>query len=139
MTVSFEGGCLCGKIRYKSSAMPVATGHCCCSDCRRIGGTGHATHSVIPNEAFSCSGELAEYEHIADSGNHIIRRFCPICASAIFHTRDGLEGMTVIRTSSMDDPELAKPDRVIYTDSAISWDYIDPELPSFGKMTPRKS
>lgn len=38
----------------------------------------------------------------------------------------------------MDDPELAKPDRVIYTDSAVSWDHIDPELPSSAKMTPKR-
>ena len=137
MDVKFTGGCLCGRVRYESTAMPLATVHCYCTDCRKIGGTGHATHSVIPFDAFTISGEVSEYERVADSGNHIVRRFCPICASALFHTRDGLEGKIVIRTSSFDDPELARPDRVIYTDSAVSWDQIDPELPSFGKMTPR--
>jgi len=43
--------------------------------------------------------------------------------------------MVVIRTSSLDDPELAPPDRAIYVESAISWDYVDPNLPATPKMT----
>jgi len=115
--------------------MPLVTVHCCCADCRKLGGTGHATHSVIPEEAFDYTGDVSEYDKVADSGNRINRRFCPHCGSAIFHTRDGMEGLIVLRTSSMDTPELATPERVIYTSSAVSWDYIDPKLPAFEKMS----
>lgn len=131
----FNGGCLCGKVRYRSESDPLATVHCYCSDCRRIGGTGHATHTVVPEDAFHLTGRLSEYERTADSGNQINRRFCTHCGSAIFHTREGLEGKVVIRTSSLDDPEIARPDRSIYVGSAISWDHIDSDLPSFKKMT----
>jgi len=134
----FKGGCLCGKIRYRSSSDPLATVHCYCTDCRRIGGTGHATHTVVPEVAFHLSGKVSEYQRSADSGNQINRRFCPQCGSAIFHTREGLEGKVVIRTSSLDDPEITKPDRVLYVSSAISWDHIDPDLPSFKKMAGEK-
>ncbi len=134
----FEGGCLCGAVRYRSDAAPVATVQCYCTDCRRIGGTGHATHTVIPESAFHLSGEVTSYEKKADSGNLINRRFCPVCGSAIYHTRDGMEGMVVVRTSSLDDPELAPPDRAIYMDSALSWDPVDPDLPSSPKMTVKR-
>jgi len=136
--IGFEGGCLCGKVRYRSEAGPLATVHCYCTDCRRIGGTGHATHTVVPEDAFHLVGKVSEYQRTADSGNQINRRFCPQCGSAIFHTRDGMEGKVVIRTSSLDDPEIAKPDRAIYVSSAISWDHVDPDLPSFEKMTGQK-
>ncbi|WP_082035042.1 MULTISPECIES: GFA family protein [Phaeobacter] len=132
------GGCLCGKVRYSSASNPLATVQCYCSDCRRIGGTGHATHTVIPFDAFLLEGAVAEYTKLADSGNRITRRFCPVCGSAIYHTRDGLEGLVVLRTSSLDDPELAPPDRAIYVDSALSWDYVDPDLPASPKMTPNR-
>ena len=133
--IGFEGGCLCGQVRYRSEANPMTTVHCYCTDCRRIGGTGHATHTVVPKSAFHLKGTVSEYRRSADSGNLINRRFCPTCGSAIFHTRDGLEDKVVIRTSSLDMPEISKPERVIYTDSAISWDHIDPSLPSSNKMT----
>lgn len=131
----FTGGCLCGEVRYRSSSSPLTTVHCYCTDCRRIGGTGHATHTVIPEDAFHLVGKVSEYQCVADSGNQINRRFCSQCGSAIFHTRDGLEGKVVVRTSSLDDPEIAKPDRVIYVSSAISWDHVDPDLPASDKMT----
>lgn len=133
--IVFEGGCLCERVRYHSTAAPVVTSHCCCTDCRKIGGTGHATHSAIPQDAFHLAGKVSEYERVADSGNRINRRFCPHCGSAVYHTRDGLEGMVVIRTSSMDNPEIAKPGRVLYAGSAISWDFVDPDLPVFAKMS----
>ena len=133
--IGFDGGCLCGSVRYHSSSAPLTTVQCYCSDCRRIGGTGHATHTVIPEPDFQLTGEVAEYVKKADSGNLINRRFCPICGSAIFHTREGLEGMVVVRTSSLDDPELAPPDRAIYVDSALSWDPVNPNLPASAKMT----
>lgn len=135
----FEGGCLCGSVRYASHSGPLTTVHCYCTDCRRIGGTGHATHTVVPKNAFRLIGEVSEYLRFSDSGNQINRRFCPKCGSAIFHTREGLGGKIVIRTSSLDDPEVAKPDRAIYVSSAISWDHIDPALPSAEKMTSNHS
>lgn len=135
MAVIFEGGCLCEAVRYSSVAEPLTTVHCCCRDCRKIGGTGHATHTVVPDTAFNLTGNVTRYSRTADSGNQIDRYFCPKCGSAIYHTRDGLEGLVVIRTSSMDDPEKAEPERVIYTSSAVSWDYIDPALPAFENMS----
>lgn len=136
--MGFKGGCLCEKVRYVSRSLPQVTVHCYCQDCRKIGGTGHATHSVIPAEDFECVGRVTEYKRIADSGNVINRRFCPYCGSAVFHTREGMEGKVIIRTSSMDDPEMAQPVRSIYVSSAVSWDHIDPDLPVFGKMSPQK-
>jgi len=131
----FEGGCLCEAVRYSSSAELMTTVHCCCTDCRKIGGTGHATHSVVPEEAFKITGAVTEYNRTADSGRQITRYFCSQCGSAIYHTRDGMEGFVVIRTSSMDDPEIAVPQRVIYTGSRVSWDLIDPDLPAFEAMS----
>ena len=134
----FEGGCLCGAVRYRSQSAPLTTVQCYCTDCRRIGGTGHATHSVVPQADFHCTGNVTAYEKTADSGNRIKRRFCPVCGSAIFHTRDGLEGMVVIRTSSLDNPEIAPPDRAIYTASAVSWDPVNETLPASPGMTVKR-
>lgn len=131
----FEGGCLCGEARYVCRSAPIITVHCCCTDCRKIGGTGHATHTVVPENSFECTGSLTENEKVADSGNQIKRRFCPKCGSAVFHTREGLEGMVVIRASSLDDPEIVVPEKVLYLSSAVSWDKLDPSLPTFDQMS----
>lgn len=135
MTVKFEGGCLCGSVRFISTAMPTLTVHCCCKDCQKLSGTTHSTHSVVTADAFIIKGQTSSYEKIADSGNLIVRRFCPNCASPIYHTREGLAGKIILRTSSMDEPEHVKPDKIIYHRSAISWGYFDPTLPRFDTMS----
>ena len=138
MTQRLTGGCLCEAVRYVCDAPPKLTVHCYCRDCRKIGGTGHATHTVFDENAFSLTGPVNEYVRTADSGRSINRRFCPVCGSAIFHTRDGMEGLVVVRTSSLDDPECVTPERAIYVSRAPSWDPVDGNLACFEEMIPSK-
>ncbi len=137
MSRKLTGGCLCEAVRYVCEAPPTITVKCYCGDCRRIGGTGHATHSVFAQDAFSLTGTVTEYEKTADSGRTINRRFCPVCGSALYHTRGGMEGLVVVRASSLDDPESVTPERAIYVSRALSWDPADPELVCFEEMTPQ--
>lgn len=134
MTNDFTGGCLCGKVHYRSASAPQLTGHCHCIDCRKTSGTGHATHVVVPEADFSAKGEVKFYDHPADSGNIVSRGFCPNCGSAIYSTNSAMPGMIFIRASSLDDPEIARPAFAVYASRAASWDFVDPALPSFTVM-----
>lgn len=134
MLHGFSGGCLCGAVRYQSSVGPQMVGHCHCVDCRKSSGTGHCTHVVIPEDAFTVSGEVKFYDNPADSGNIVSRGFCPICGSAVYSTNSAMPGMVFTRASSLDDPEIARPQMVVYASRAPSWDYVDPELPAFSTM-----
>lgn len=58
----FTGSCLCGAIRFKSTVDPQVVGHCHCVDCRKSSGTGHCTHLVVPEAAFSVTGPVTFYE-----------------------------------------------------------------------------
>ncbi len=136
MTTSFTGGCLCGAVRYEASAAPVATGHCQCIDCRKSSGSGHCSHMGLPEEAVSVTGETTVYERPADSGNVVGWAFCPICGAAVFSVNSGMKGLIFLRASSLDDPEVFKPQMVVYTKRAASWDHIDPALPAFETMPP---
>lgn len=134
MSQGFSGGCLCGAVRYQSSVGPQVVAHCHCVDCRKSSGTGHCTHVVIPADAFTVSGEVKFYDHPADSGNIVSRGFCPTCGSAVYSTNSAMPDMVFTRASSLDDPEIARPQMVVYASRAPSWDYVDPELPAFPTM-----
>lgn len=131
MSVSFTGGCLCGAVRYESTAEPIAAGHCHCTDCRKTSGTGHCSHLFLAEDAFTITGEVKFYDKASDSGNTVSRGFCPTCGAAVYSRNSGMPGMVFPRASSLDDLEVFKPQMVVYAKRAASWDEIDPALPHF--------
>ncbi len=129
--MSFSGGCLCGAVRYDASTDPAFAGHCHCEDCRRASGTGHGSHLGVPEPALAVTGEVKCFDKAADSGNEVSRGFCPTYGSAVFSRNSG---MLFVGASSLDDPEVFRPQMIVYTKRAPSWDYMDTSLPSFDGM-----
>ena len=110
-------------------------------DCRKTSGTGHSTHLRVPEEALTVSGTVRFYDRPADSGNIVSRGFCPNCGSPVYTKNSGKPGVVFPRASSLDDPEIATPQVVVFTSRAPSWDYVDEALPAFPLMpegSPRK-
>ena len=93
MTKGFSGGCLCGAVRFSSTAEPMFVGHCHCVDCRKSSGTGHSTHILVPELEFSVTGPVTFYDHPADSGNIVSRGFCGTCGSPIYSRNSGMPGV----------------------------------------------
>jgi hypothetical protein len=134
--MAIVGGCLCGAVRYECGE-EAGGGHCHCNDCRRSSGTGHCSHMIVPEHAFSVTGEVTRFDKRADSGNMITRAFCSTCGSPIFSTNAGMPGIVFVRASSLDDQEVFKPQMVVYTNRAASWDVMDRSLPRFALMPAR--
>jgi len=134
VTTGFSGSCLCGAVRFICTAAPQVVGHCYCTDCRKSSGTGHCTHLVVPAEAFKVTGSVTFYDRPADSGNIVSRGFCGTCGSPIYSTNSGMPGMVFPRASVLDDPDVAKPQMIVYASRAPSWDHLDSALPAFATM-----
>ena len=100
---------------------------------------GHGSHLAVPEAAFAVTGKLKAYESPADSGNIVARHFCPTCGSALYSTNSGMPGLVMLRASALDDPEVFKPELVVYARYAPSWDLVDAELPSFQGMPPTEA
>lgn len=134
MSQGFTGGCLCGAVRFKSTADSQVVGHCHCVDCRKSSGTGHCTHLVVPEQAFSVTGTVTFYDRAADSGNIVSRGFCATCGSPVYSKNSAMPGIVFPRASVLDDPEIVKPQMIVYASRAPSWDYMSPALPAFAIM-----
>jgi hypothetical protein len=89
---------------------------------------------IVPEAAFALTGEVRFFDKPADSGNLVRRGFCPTCGSALYSTNNGMPGLVFVRASSLDDPEAFKPQMIVYTDRAASWDKMEPSLPGFATM-----
>lgn len=136
---AITGGCLCGQIRYTIRAEPLGTRTCWCTDCQKIA-SGSATNNVLfPQDAVRFEGEIATLEKRADSGNLIGRGFCPKCGTQLYSATLDPQGAPIrIRAGTLDDPELAAPQEVIWVSSAPSWAAINRNLPCHAKGAPPK-
>jgi len=135
------GGCLCGAVRFTVSEGPIVGRVCWCKVCQKIGAGGPAVGAAFKWDAVSVtSGELRDYESVADSGNKMHRKFCPICGTHIFSQAESRPNLVFIRAGALDDPEIARPSSTIWTASAPSWACIDQTLPQVaGQPAPIKA
>lgn len=134
MTKPITGGCLCGAIRYESSAEPVMAGHCHCLDCKKRGGASRASVVAVPKAALKVTGAPKRYASKADSGNTVQHAFCSDCGSSVFGGTSGMPDLAVIHAGTLDDQAIFKPGMHVYTDRAQPWDHIDTKLPCFPGM-----
>ena len=137
MSDPITGGCHCGAVRYTLSADPLWGGHCQCTNCQKFGSAGHLSNMVVPKAALEVSGDMLEYSYDADSGNRMTRSTCAVCATPIYGVGSGNPDAIVLRVGSLDDPSIFEATAVIYTDSAVGWDTVDADLPTFPKMPQR--
>ena len=131
---SIIGGCLCGKVRYSAEAEPVFTGICHCRNCQKTSGSAFAIVVAVPQPALSVEGALTTYTDKGDSGQAMLRRFCPVCGSTIMDEAALMPGIVMIQAGTLDDPSWVKPAMQIYCDSAQPWVELGGEMGRFPKM-----
>ncbi len=129
-----NGGCVCGKVTYASTAEPVFVGVCHCKTCQKASGTAFATVVAVPTDAIQVTGHTVQFDGVGDSGNATHRNFCPACGSSVTLSADVMPGVTMVTAGTLDDPSWVKPAMQIYCDSAQPWVSLGGELKSFPKM-----
>lgn len=128
----YLGGCLCGQVRFRITAEPIASRVCWCKDCQHLAGNG-TVNAVFPTDKVIIQGTLAEYIRTAESGNEVCRRFCPSCGSQLFANSTGRHGFTVVRVGTLDNPSQVRPTANIWSSSAPSWACLDSRLERIDK------
>lgn len=121
------GRCLCGAVSFTLSAEPVATRICWCRDCQHLAANG-TVNVVVPVEALSVTGTVADHVKTADSGNQLTRQFCPQCGTHLFGISSGRPQFRVVRVGNLDQPSSVTPTTNIWTASAPAWACLDPAL-----------
>jgi hypothetical protein len=130
------GKCLCGKIRFRISAQPIAMRLCWCRDCQYLAAGSATVNVVFPSEALTVEGEPRDYVSLADSGNRMHRRFCPDCGTALFSAAESRPHLVIVRNGALDDTALQSPGATIWTASAPEWAWVDDALPRHAGQPP---
>jgi len=114
-----EGGCQCGRVRYRIEGTPRKLAACHCRDCQRQSGSAFALSLDVPPEAFKLvSGELQIFSVLCDSGRTKECAFCGSCGTRIYHR--GEWGMSV-KAGTLDDTSGLNPDAHYWTKRKQPW------------------
>jgi len=120
MSIILEGGCLCGKVRFRANQPPVRTFACHCKFCQRVTGTSFFAESIFPLDAVQFNdGELSRYEHVSDgSQKKVYVHFCPNCGTTVGLTFERWPEVRAIARGCYDDPNAVEITSHIWTESA---------------------
>ena len=131
MTAKYQGGCLCGSVRYRADAKPINQRICHCRLCQRAIGAAFNARILFRIDDVIFDGMVATVHSSPD----LKRGFCPGCGTTIFSRRDaaGIMGLT---TGSLDDPSVFEPEMHIFTASKQPWVTIDDGLPHYEGAPP---
>jgi hypothetical protein len=115
------GGCLCGAVRYTSTAESVRSVVCHCRDCQKFTGSAFGALAVVPMESLTINGTMKTFISLGGSGKPAHRHFCPECGSSIAEEVANAPGAMVLNIGTLDEPKSITPTREIFCDDALPW------------------
>lgn len=124
----FEGGCLCGAIRYRATAPTLRGVICHCSMCRRHSGSLALAFVHFPATAFTWLKAVPSWYR---SSAYAERGFCPHCGSTVGMREQALADRVQVCVGSLDDPDSVGIDDHVWTRERVSWFEINDALPRF--------
>lgn len=128
-----EGGCFCGRLRYRVGGDPLDAGYCHCRMCQRSVGAPVVAWGTWPADRFAWI--RGEPEALASSAA-ARRLFCRDCGTQLQFLDASEPGRVEINLVTLDDPAPFAPDHHIWTDSHVAWFEIGDELPQFPEGGP---
>ena len=123
-----DGGCFCGRVRYRVTGEPLGSAICHCVSCRKASGAQSVAWLTFPLEGFSfVSGGPAEYR----SSDAVSRTFCGGCGTSLTYRHEGDPDSIDVTTASLDLPNELPPTRHIWLEDKLAWEGVNDGLPRF--------
>ena len=122
MTDALEGGCLCGKVRFRTTQAPLRTIACHCTFCQKVTGSAYFAESMFPIDAVQFNdAPMGTYAHVSDhSHKRVYVHFCPHCGTTVSLTFERWPDTRAIARGCYDDPNAVPLTSHIWTRSAQS-------------------
>ena len=134
MSKPYEGGCVCGGVRYRAVGEPQRVTLCHCAWCQRRTGSAFGVECVFQDEQIEFFGNfIRDYRHTSDqSGRWLDVRFCHRCGSNLGITLEAVPGIRTIAAGTLDDPSRISADqqpfRHVFTRSRRNWSGIPDDV-----------
>jgi hypothetical protein len=125
---SIEGGCRCGRVRYRLDPAGATASICHCTSCRRAAGAQSVAWLTVPAATFAwTNGAPASY--VSSPG--VVRTHCAACGTSL--TFRGEPDSIDVTAGSLDDPEAVVPAAEIWLSHRLAWEPVDPARRAFAR------
>ena len=130
-----EGGCLCGRIRYRIQGIPDHVGHCHCGNCRKVTGAAFATFAWVEDKNMTWTGTAPKSYRSSELGR---RGFCAHCGTTLYfqYDEDSEKGWD-LDVGSLDDPGAVTPKFHTWYPNHVKWLTLTDDLPKYDKNSPQ--
>lgn len=139
MVEDVEGGCRCGRVRYRALLDCFPNVYAChCRDCQTWSGSAFSLQFVMDRDALHVRGDAKLFELSSSDGERVSRQWaCPICFTRLFNTNSGRPGMAVVRAGTLDRSDELHIAAHIWTQRALSGVAIPDDVPIWpGRASP---
>jgi len=118
-TLPAEGGCRCGAIRVRITALPLLTAACHCTGCQHMTASAFSITVTVPTPGF----ELVTGEPVIGGlhGEQIRHFHCDHCKSWVFTRVEPDMGFVNVRATMLDEIGWFEPFVEFWTSEKLPW------------------
>ena len=118
-TEQFEGGCLCGAVRFIASGKPKGTYWCHCHSCRKHTGAPVSVFVAFARDAYMVTkGEITKFD---TTPGQTRRGFCGRCGSTV--TCESLPDLAIthFHVGAFDEAARLQPTKHYFVEERLPW------------------
>ena len=126
----FEGGCLCGAVRFVATGQPKGVYWCHCQSCRKHSGAPVAVFVAYDRTAYTVTkGVITKFD---STPGRTRRGFCPRCGSTLTceSLRGALASETHFHVGAFDEAARLTPTRHVFAEERLPWLHTDRAEPA---------
>ena len=117
-TMTLQGGCLCGRIRYEVSPESDEGYYCHCRMCQLAFGNTRAAFINVPQTAVRW---LTEPPKLHASSSFARRGFCPDCGTNLWWEPARLPALIGVASGAFADPAFPMPEQAVWAVDRHPW------------------
>lgn len=126
-----DGGCQCGRIRYRLSG-PLPPAYAChCGECKKQSASAFSLSLVVLADRFVCEQPTAWFETRSYSGATKRCHFCPQCGTRLWHESSHAPDLLTVKAGTLDQSQAIAPRAHLWVRMLQAGISLDPDVPAF--------
>ena len=129
---TYEGGCLCGQVRWRATGRPANVRVCHCRLCQKATGGPFFARAIFLRDDFAWTGEATRWQ----SSPRLTRISCARCGTPMFAKPSDPPARMGVSVATADDRHALAPTAHIWVSEKVAWLKLDDGLPQHPRSFP---